>query len=315
MLNIYSFIQSFFAVWAISRLCGLSTRHPLTLVLFVIFTFFFRYISAQKKTAQGASCRRIGLVSCLTALFFTLASLLARHEQLTAGLDNALFCFMILSASAVGFFFLFHNLLLFVYLHAISFSLTEMPTVHTYHNPPLRFMVDSFPSLSLPVISFFLCLLGWLPYFLYEYPAIMTPDSINQLEQVLGMIPYSNHHPWAHTMVIKFWYSVGSLFTQNPNTALAFFTVFQMCFMALCVSWLVATLRKLRVGVLLCLLTAAFYAFVPYHGVFAVTIWKDVMFSGSVLLLTTTLVRLLCLSGKSKKRVRFHLLSIFCPAL
>ena len=133
---------------------------------------------------------------------------------------------------------------------------------------------------------------GWLPYFLYEYPAIMTPDSINQLEQVLHMVPYSNHHPWAHTMVIKAFYSIGYSLTGSPNASLAFFTVFQMLFMAGCVAWLIAALQKLHINKILCCLIIAFYALLPYHGVFVVTIWKDVLFSGAFLLFSTALARI-----------------------
>ncbi len=52
-------------------------------------------------------------------------------------------------------------------------------------------------------------MLCWLPYFLYQYPGIMTPDSVNQFEQVLGLIPYSNHHPWVHTLLIGLIYHIG----------------------------------------------------------------------------------------------------------
>ena len=115
------------------------------------------------------------------------------------------------------------------------------------------------------------------------------------------MVPYSNHHPWAHTMVIKFFFSLGHLFTDDINAALAFYTLFQMCFMAFCVAWLISSLQRLGTGNLPCLLILGFYALVPYHGVFAVTIWKDILFSGSMLLFTTALLRLLLLFPKNRR--------------
>lgn len=71
-------------------------------------------------------------------------------------------------------------------------------------------------------------MLFWMFYFLYQYPGIMTPDSINQLEQVLHVIPYSNHHPWVHTLLISVFYHLGYLLTGNMVTAMSFYT-FSRC--------------------------------------------------------------------------------------
>lgn len=311
--------EAFFSVWAVSRACGLTTRNILTLIFFAVFIMFFRYVSALSTSWGEADCalcaspalfisgshtkenpngavnvRRIRAVSAVTALMFASMCLLASASALTAGLDHRLFQAIILSAGGIGFYFLFYYSLYLLFTYASAFFLSE----------------EALPIRHLPLISFFCCLLGWLPYFLYEYPGIMTPDSINQLEQVLAMVPYSNHHPWAHTMVIKFFYSIGRIFTQDMNAALAFYTIFQMGFMAFCAAWLIATLQKLRVKNLLCILVLAFYSLVPYHGVFAVTIWKDILFSGAVLLFTTTLLRLLFFTDAAG-RERLHTIFLY----
>lgn len=306
--------EAFFSVWAVSRACGLTTRNVLSLVFFAVFIIFFRYVSAlnassgksnsaitaspalsvpcnhTKENPDGAvNVRCIRAASAVTALLFTSMCLLASSSALTAGLDHRLFQAVILSAGGIGFYFLFYYLLYLLFTYTSAFSLSE----------------ETLPIRHLPLISFFCCLLGWLPYFLYEYPGIMTPDSINQFEQVLAMVPYSNHHPWAHTMVINFFYSMGRIFTQDINAALAFYTIFQMGFMAFCAAWLIATLQKLRVKNLICILVIAFYSLVPYHGVFAVTIWKDILFSGAVLLFTSALLRLLFFTDGERRTMLF----------
>lgn len=273
---VFLLIQSFFSLWAVSRACGLSSRSPLTLILFVAFFLYFKHISRLKEERQDTFTGYTAAVSLTVSLFFTLLFLLAESSSLTMGLDHMLFRLIILAVSGTGAFFLIYHSFSLLLIHVVPYTLTENPKQVKH----------------IPLFCFFACLLGWLPYFLYEYPAVMTPDSINQLEQVLAMIPYSNHHPWAHTMVLKAFYSLGFFLTGDQNAALAFFTVFQMCFMAACVSFLTATLLRLGVKNMICYVTTAFYALVPYHAVFAVTIWKDVMFSGSVLLFTTSLTRL-----------------------
>ncbi len=79
--------------------------------------------------------------------------------------------------------------------------------------------------------------------------------------------------------------------------------------MAACVSWLVATLLKLGAKKGICYWITAFYALVPYHAVFAVTVWKDVMFSGSILLFTTALTRLFFFRPKQLSAYVIYLLS------
>lgn len=273
------FPEAFFSVWALSRICSLSTRSILTPIFFLFTTYFFQKVRSLYGKNDHPQ-KHIRITAAISAFLFTMFFLLARSDKLTEGLSMPLFHLIILFVSGIGLFFLFYYVLFWLYVHAVSYKLSK----------------ESASPHFLPLLTFFACLLGWLPYFLYEYPAIMTPDSINQLEQVLGMVPYSNHHPWTHTMVLHFFYSLGYSITHNPNTALAFFTIFQMCFMAFCVSYLISTLRRLSVKNTICILIVAFYALTPYHAVFAVTIWKDVMFSGAVLLFTTALLRLLFLN-------------------
>lgn len=89
------------------------------------------------------------------------------------------------------------------------------------------------------------CLLCWLPYFLYEYPGIMSPDSINQFEQVVSMKPWSNHHPVAHTLCLDFFYHIGRSFTTDINAAISCYTIAQMLlFMAFCIAVLIHTLEQ-----------------------------------------------------------------------
>ncbi len=280
-------VQSFFSVWAVMLLGGLSTRSILPPVLFAAFLYFFGFAKAQKSGTLSIYSLRISVMTPVLAGVFSLLTLAAEHGKFTAGLENRLFQAILLLAGSLGVFFLFYHFLLLLFAALADYRLEK-------EYAPIRF---------LPLMGFLGCLLCWLPYFLYEYPAVMTPDSINQFEQVLGMVPYSNHHPWVHTMILKGLYSFGRLFTNDVNAALAFYTLFQMCFMAFCVAWLISTLQHFQAGNLPCLLVLAFYALVPYHGVFAVTIWKDIPFSGSILLFTTALLRLLLLFPKNRRSI------------
>lgn len=300
-MNQNKLIQSFLSTWAIMRLANLSTRSILTPVIFLFCIVFFRYsegLLAKRKedsATLGLSLRRLNSMTLIGSVLFTAFILAGESATLIDNLDNRLFQGIILAVSAAGLLILLYHILLLVFIYASHYSLPE----------------EENPAKLLPYVGFLFCFLCWLPYFLYEYPGIMTPDSINQFEQVLGMVSYSNHHPWVHTKLIGFFYHLGSIFTSDMNAALAFFTIFQMLFMAATVMWLIATLQELRVKNMISLLIIAFYALVPYHGVFAVTIWKDVLFSGSVLLFTTALLRLLFLYPEYQKGKKILTLTVY----
>lgn len=290
-------IQSYLAAWSLIRLWNLSLGSLLTVVVWLLLFFFFRTVHELPKDTASAvpghdcltpphtttvSLHRAGylcsdrfrLWTAIPALLFSLFCLMARHQTITSGLDHIFFQVILLGISAAGLFLLFFHVLTFLFYHGYRKTLKP----------------ESAPIPYLPLAAFVCCLIGWMLYFLTEYPAIMTPDSINQLEQVLGMVPYSNHHPWVHTLLIGLLFRIGSLFSDHVNTALSFFTLFQMCFMASSVSFLICVLQKIKIRNNICILLICFYAFLPYHGIFAVTIWKDVMFAGSVVFFSASLL-------------------------
>ena len=129
----------------------------------------------------------------------------------------------------------------------------------------------------------------------------MTPDSISQYSQAMGLTGYSDHHPFAHTLLIKLFLSLGMALFNNVYAAIACYTIFQMVLMALLLCYCLCILYRYGAGRKLCLLFLIFYACVPYNGSFAVTMWKDVLFSGFLLLFALCIYRLLHLYPSDEK--------------
>ena len=151
-------------------------------------------------------------------------------------------------------------------------------------------------------------ILCWLPWFLYNYPGVMSPDSISQFSQAAGLKAYSDHHPVMHTLLIRLCCSIGYGLTKNVYIGIACYTIVQMVLLALietaCLSLLAqkGTSRRLRV------LWFLFWGLVPYNGIFAVTMWKDVLFSAFLLLYVMELFVLLGEPALSFKKQGRHLL-------
>jgi len=96
-----------------------------------------------------------------------------------------------------------------------------------------------------------------------------------------------------HTALIGFFYNIGLAFTGNAHFGLALYTLAQMLFMALVAGYVVRTMQKANIITPVIIITILFYAFIPYHGIYAVTIWKDVPFAGCFTLFSAALMRFL----------------------
>ena len=368
--NIIIGIESFFSTWALNRAFRLGPGNLLSVLIFAGCFLFYRYVIGLYVTAgrnagevsssdleavagpaglTGAAAKRSLICSRVFGLLFTLFYFLYDRDNYVEDLTNRGFRAIMLLAVLAGFYFLFVQVLRFVYFYFCDTSFTDrlffgisnsvrdddgdwdsfkeaedhpadeddaelMATgepvsdseekVSANNDHPaekaglLRRVCEHYKK-HMGVWTFVLCLGFFLPYFLYQFPGILTPDSIVQYEQVLHIHPYSNHHPWIHTLILGFFYDLGYAFTRNPNISVSFYTVAQMIFMAWSASYVVNTLRMKGFRPLICFLATLFYALVPYNDVFAVTIWKDIPFAGVVAVFVCVLIRMddLCAAG------------------
>lgn len=127
--------------------------------------------------------------------------------------------------------------------------------------------------------------------FLCKYPGFLSFDSSLQVEQVLNGV-YNNSHPFYHTMILKAFLSIGLLVFGNMNAAIATYMVFQICFMASVFAFAVMTLTQIGAPKWSLILLVAFFTLMPYHIIYSITLWKDVIFGGMVLLYTLFLYRM-----------------------
>jgi hypothetical protein len=128
----------------------------------------------------------------------------------------------------------------------------------------------------------------------------MTPDSVNQLCQVLGLYELSNHHSIVHTAIIGLCYNIGIIIFGNIYAAIALYTIVQMIFMAFSAGYVVRTLQKASAITPVIIITILFYALMPYNITNAVTMLKDNYFAGFMTILAAALMRLALRDSKEK---------------
>ena len=200
------------------------------------------------------------------------------------------------------------NLLLIIFTNI-------MPKLYTYSANSKKSVFKSSKAIFIVcAIIIFIC---WLPYFLSFYPGNLSPDSISELTTVINNFSNaSDHHPIIHMLFIAFPYKIVFGITNNMTAGVAAVTLLQMIVMASIFAYLITFLYKRGIKDKILLLILGYYALFPMHGYYSIVMWKDVIFSGLLLLLTIELVKIIEKIMKKelcfKNLISFIIVSIFC---
>ena len=171
----------------------------------------------------------------------------------------------------------------------------------------------------LVIITILLIFLSYLPFFLRYYPGIVTSDSYSQIEQTIGILPLKDHHPITHTAIIGIFVNLGLKLSGNINTGIALYSIFSMLTMATFAAFVLKYLRKKKVPAFVQLITLLFYMFYPVNGMYSITMWKDILFSGIMPLFIIQNIELIFNTdeflAKKRNMVGYVLISIFTMIL
>lgn len=168
-----------------------------------------------------------------------------------------------------GSLFAFNNILLWIFE-----NINTLVWVEKEASSPLKTFFITFGVIAcINLLVLFLCL----------YPGNLTPDSINQMNQLISN-KYSNHHPFYHTLIIKVFISLGFRLFHEINAAVVFYSVFSILFMAASFSFAIATIVELHAPRWIIVLLQLFFTLMPYHIMYSMTMWKDIFFSAALLL-------------------------------
>lgn len=263
-------VESYLIAFALMNACGRRTTDIFTVIFFVaVYVLLKKMPQTQLKNDL--------IIAKVCAGIFTMCYVLGNKEALSGGLTNRLFLIFYLGCTIVGLFFLFYRCVLWVLVNSTKVRAFEQEK---------SFSVKSWLGGS---GILFLCM---VPFLLTNYPGVMTPDSLNQYRQAAGIEGYSDHHPWLHTMLIKLFYELGLMISGNEYFAISCYTIVQMLLVALGIGYVWTTLYELGLKRKYCIAGMVLFAIYPYNLIYAVTIWKDILFTVSVLVLTITLFRM-----------------------
>lgn len=158
--------------------------------------------------------------------------------------------------------------------------------------------------------SFLLIALAWLPIYLAYYPAICSYDTTIQMGQITTG-PYIDHHPIAHTLLIRGSMWMGEVLFHSVNDGIAIYAFVQMIFLAAMFAYGITMLRRFKVRfgwiIAMQIVTMCY----PFNWYMSVSTIKDTVFSGFFLLQILTLCELLLTEQKkSLKYIGFILSTV-----
>lgn len=126
---------------------------------------------------------------------------------------------------------------------------------------------------------------AWIPYFLTYYPGLMTGDSFACLVRAAGWAPINNQQPVLYQLFLRIFYQAGVLL-GSINRGVAVYSFTQLLIMASVLGYALYWCRARGCPMPYLWGTALFFALNPIYGKYAITMWKDVLFGGAILLLT-----------------------------
>ena len=142
----------------------------------------------------------------------------------------------------------------------------------------------------------------WVIYLLALWPGGMSPDSINQWNQMITF-KFDEWHPVFHTLtnwlITRFWLS---------PAAVALVQIFAL---SLTMAWGLVEQRRLGAPRWLPWVVITLIIMIPTIGLFVIVLWKDVFFSISVVALTILIFKITMSQGEwIQKRASWVYLSI-----
>lgn len=297
MYNLKILLNSFFSLFAIMRLTGMETKNPLSIIIFIMLIYIFRALSSDK--VEGHIETKDPIIAAVLSFIFSICTLSAKYDVISGTMTNRLFCAIIILFTWFGLFLIYFYLSIWLLQTAGQLNITG----------------NVYSPSWLSAITVIACLFCQTFYFLHEYPGVMTPDSINQYAQIIGAYELSNHHSVVHTAIIGLFYNIGLSATGNIHSGIALYTLVQMLFMSLTAGYVVKTMQKANMITPVIITVILFYALMPYNGIYAVTIWKDIPFAGCMTLFSAALTRFLLRGSSSAHAPRLHINEYFTIVL
>lgn len=189
----------------------------------------------------------------------------------------------------IGFFIFFNWAINYIYQFIIKKNLFKS----NKSKGGLKGIIEKHPFIS----SLIIILICWLPYIIAFYPAILSPDPSNQIQQFFGMethyiesvvlidenVVITNHHPFFHTVLLGGCVKIGHMLGSD-NLGLFLYSIIQITIFLSTLAFTIFYMKKLKVSTNFQIISLTIYALIPVFPLYAMSAVKDVIFTSLVIL-------------------------------
>lgn len=227
---------------------------------------------------------------CLFSALLSLSLICGKHIQLdytylTGQSENNAFSPLKLK-DFIAFLILTYSLSIILY--SIFRILLKSDGPYELHGIPTGLSKLQYKTL---IAGAFIIVVAWLPYFLIYYPGLIFGDSLNSITEALHYAAYENHFPLFYTLFIELCLRVGILF-GSLTLGCAIYTIVQMLYLAFTLSYIICWLHNKGISRGLCLFVLLAYSTMSCFPQHAISMWKDPIFSVTVVFYGIKLVDL-----------------------
>ena len=166
-----------------------------------------------------------------------------------------------------------------------------------------------------------LFVIAWLPYYILFFPGTANVDTVVQLMQsfeipsyinkITTIHPpetyYTNHHPFATTMLFELFFKLGLNVFGDINIGVAIYVFLHMLFLAAVFTVALQYLRHIGITKKRLLFIQLVIMFLPIFPMYAICMVKDTLFSAFLLLLMIMMYEVARTNGESFKKWWFDL--------
>ncbi len=154
----------------------------------------------------------------------------------------------------------------------------------------------------------------WAPYYILNFPGLVSLDVFVQIETWFGLVDFTAHHPPLHTAFIGASMQLGEWIFGTYAAGIALASGTQLLLSALLITLVLRTMSRLNIHKNFCALALLFYGVLPLMGFYIVTLWKDIWLANFTLLFVLCIIELSQKKAeffKEPKQVALFILSIF----
>lgn len=175
-----------------------------------------------------------------------------------------------------------------------------------------------------------LFVIAWIPYYILFFPGTANVDTVVQLMQsfeipsyinkITTIHPpetyYTNHHPFATTMLFELFFKLGLNVFGDINIGVAIYVFLHMLFLAAVFTVALQYLRHVGITKKRLLFIQLVIMFLPIFPMYAICMVKDTLFSAFLLLLMIMMYEIARTNGESFKKWWFDLfLALDCALI